>query len=465
MIAQTKTKLGGLLAGAAALLLCPLARAETSLTLDHAVSRALARAPELSAARAGRDTATHKVQKARSAYLPRARLGASYLAWWPKNELPIDLSSLPLPVLPEIGDIDDVHHVRAGLEVGIRALDFSRGPRVDAARQTVKAADAQIREARAGLAFRVRATFLAALFSRDMQALGAESLRIARAHEKRARMRAEVGTGSQVALAQARVRVAKLEAQHRKAESELLRYRRQLASLLGLPERELGKLEGDLEALARPSGSAGITGEHPALQRIHATREAARLSARSRSRTFLPSVDLFGKAEVEYPHVMKTEWGPRFQGGINLTWDLYDGGLRGGQVREAESRSRQLRALSRATEENLRRELVDLAARRRTADAELASARSVLEQTQLYVKVARAAVTAGTGTDLDVHQAELGLDQARINVRKALLDLALVSAETLKVQGSVFGRSAPARGGASPLPSARSLDGKKGSQT
>jgi outer membrane protein TolC len=458
MIDQTRTKAA--VVAAAVFLIYPLARAETPLTLDRAVSLALQRAPELSAARAGRDSASQKVRQAKSAYLPRVRFGASYLAWWPKNELPIDLSSLPLPVAPEIGDIDDVHHVRAGLEVGIRALDFSRGSRVDAARQTVSAADARIQEARAGLAFRVRATFLAALYSRDMQNLGAESLKIARAHEKRAKVRAEVGTGSQLALAQARVRVAKLEAQHRKARSELQRYRRQLASLLG--RREVGKLQGDLhalaqaraakpmrspraaravaasannEALARQPTNASVGKQHPALQRIHATREAARLSARSRSRTFLPSVDLFGKVDVEYPHVMKTEWGPRFQGGINLTWDLYDGGLRGGQVREAEARSRQLRALSRATEENLRRELIDLAARRRTALAELESAERILKQTRIYLKVARAAVAAGTGTDLDVHQAELGLDQARIGVRKALLDLALVSAETLKVQG------------------------------
>ena len=408
--------------------------AQGSLTMEDAVQRALARAPELSAARAGEQAADGRVDQARSAYLPRLGAEASYLARWPKNELPIDFSKLTIPIPISIGEIDDIHHVRAGVQVGMRVLDWSRGPRLDAARQSLEAERARTRETAAGLAFQVRGTFLAALFARDLKRISGESLRLAESEEKRARLRSDVGTGSQVALAQARVRVAGLKAQLRQAENELERQRRQLASLLGMSGGSLPEVAGELERLAGAVAERPLR-DTPALERLRASRAAAELAAKSASRTFIPTLNVLAKAEVEYPHVMKTEWGPLLQGGASISWEFFDGGLRRGQVREAQAQARSLGELSDATEQSLRRKLIDIDARRRTAEADLTSARETLDQTQVYLRVARAAVAAGTGTDLDVHNAELGVDQARIAVQRALLAKALTSAEALFVHG------------------------------
>lgn len=400
------------------------------LTLEQAVTLALARAPEVAAAEKQRQATAAKVDQARSAYLPRFSAGATYLAWWPRNELPIDLSAVPLPV--DIAEIDDYHHFRAGLDAGIRVFDLARGPRVDAAREAESADRAAIEEAQVKLAFQVRATFLAALFSRDVKRIAGASLKLARAQEKRALLRAEVGTGSQIALAQSRVRVAQLAAQLHQADSELERHRRQLASLLGL--KQLPELEGDLQALSQTDTPSSLDGS-PTLARLRASREAARLSARSTARTLVPTVDLFAKAEVEYPHRMRLEWGPLLQGGVKLSWPFFEGGVRWSRLREARARSEALQAAEQGAREQLGRRLIDLGSRARTAEGDLASAKETLKQTEVYLRVARAAVAAGTGTDLDVHQAELGVDQARIAVRKALLSLALVRAEALAVCG------------------------------
>jgi outer membrane protein len=411
--------------------------AQSSLTIEQAVQRALARAPELNAARESESTAAERVGQARSAYLPRLTAEASYLARWPKNDLPIDTSKLPAPFsgLLSISEIDDIHHVRAGVGVGMRVLDWSRGARLDAAKQSLGSERAKTQETAATLALQVRGTFLAALFARDLRRINSESLRLAESEEKRAKLRAEVGTGSQLVLAQTRVRVAGLRAGLRQAESELQRQRRLLASLLGLGEAALPELRGELRELATALPERSLTGA-PVLERLRTAREAATLSARSASRTFLPTLSVIAKAEVEYPHNMRTEWGPLLQGGATLSWEFFDGGQRRAQTREAQAQARSLDELGKATEQTLRRRLIDLQARTATADADLLSAKETLEQTQIYLRVARAAVAAGTGTDLDVHNAQLGVDQAQVAIQRALLSKALARAEMLAVYGA-----------------------------
>jgi outer membrane protein TolC len=192
---------------------------------------------------------------------------------------------------------------------------------------------------------------------------------------------------------------------------------------------------------SRPLASA------PSLERLRAARTAAEQAARATARTILPTLSLMARVDLEYPHAMKLEWGPLLQAGVSIGWDFYDGGLRGAQVREARAQARSLEEAERATAEGLRRRLIDLGARGRTAAAELTSARETLEQTEIYLRVARAALAAGTGTTLDVHNAELGLDRARIAVQQALLGQALVRAETLAVHGVVEERGETAQSG------------------
>ena len=97
------------------------------ITVEQAVDLALARAPELQASRHGVDAARARVDLARSAYWPRFSLEASYLARWPKVELPIELPPQVsgLMVLPEM---DDIHHFRAGLQGDIAPWTLPGGP-------------------------------------------------------------------------------------------------------------------------------------------------------------------------------------------------------------------------------------------------------------------------------------------------------------------------------------------------
>jgi outer membrane protein len=402
--------------------------ASEPLAMESAVEAALARAPELLARAKVEEAAGARADEAFSSYLPRVNVDVSYLAKSPKNELPIDLP--PIPNVPPVGDVDDIHHFQAGVSFGYRIFDLSRGPFIDAAEARAEAEKHESADLRSKLAFEVRATYLAALFARDTQRIAAESLEVAREEERRAEVAAEVGTGSSLVLAQARVRVATLEAQKTKAENELERHMSRLASLAG---RRL-ELTGDLVTLGGPLPELAIA-EHPGLQKIGANRRAAELMDSAETRAFLPTLSARGSIELVYPRALSLEIGPVYQLAALISWPAFDGLQHWSAAEVHRATAESLGELARGTEARIERELIDLSARAKTARAELASAERTLEETQLYLRVATAAVEAGTGTDLDVHNAELGIDQARIAVQRARFELALIRAQTLMTYG------------------------------
>lgn len=415
------------------LLLLPVSA--SPLTIDAAVERALGRAPELEAARHGERAASERTEQARSSYYPRLSVEAGYLAKWPKNELPIDLSALPnVPGIPEVGGVDDVHHFNAGLQAGMVLFDLTRGSKVEALEHQAQAERAKIEESAATLAFQTRSTFLAALYARDVAHISEGSLAIAREEEARAKLRQEVGTGTEVTLAQTRVRRSSLEAQAKRANNDLLRYRAQLGSLLGddsLPELS-GTLEEHGPAQAR---ERELLKRSPVLARLGAQRAAALASATARSRTLVPTVSALAKAEVQYPRALKLETGPVLSAGINLSWVFFDGFQRSASVDEAEAQATQLEESMRATEEALLRRLIEVDAKKATAAADLQSARETQAQAEVYVRAANAAVESGTGTELELNTAKNTLDQANVAVRQALFQAALADAEELAIYG------------------------------
>lgn len=406
--------------------------ARAALTMEQAVTLALGHAPELVASRQTVEAARAKVDLARSAYWPRFSLEASYLARWPKMELSIDVPAQFAGML-KIPEMDDVHHFRAGVQGGYRVLDLTRSPRVQAGREALKAERLAASETRAMLAFRVRAVFLSALFAEDAVRLAGESLKAARDMEQRAAVRLAAGTGNRLALAHARVRVATVEARHASAKHELWRIQKVLANLTG--QKRSPVLAGNLKQAAGGSSPPSALAGHPSVARLQAGAAALDASARSTSRGFWPTVTVMAKAEVEYPHVMTTEWGPLVQGGVVMSWSFFDGFERSARTRLARSRAEGLRAASDAAMQKLQRKEIQLRSRALAATADLASVKKILAQAEVQLRVAREAMAQGAATHLEVTEAAVAADRARLGIQRALLNQALVKAEVLFLSG------------------------------
>lgn len=429
-------------AALAALVFAPAgsAFAAPPLTLDQAVEQALARAPELRAAALARAEAEARSAQTQTATWPRAVAEASYTPHWPINEIRLPQAPGGPTLTPR--PVDDVHRYQLSLSVSERLVDLSRGGREAAAREGVRQSEAAGELTAARLAYGVRVAFCGTLFAREVARIAGDALTQARREAQRAELRLTAGAGTQVGLAQARVRVAELEAELRRAEVQQLRQRRVLANLLGVTT--LPPLAGRLELLAGaapPAGGAGAAPAAlspegtPAVRQLRAAQRSAVHAARSQARTFVPTLSLAASAGLRYPRALALEFGPVLEGAAVLSWEAFDSGLRRARVREGEAQAQRLGAQAEATARELERELIEVEARAASAAADLVSARETLRQNELYLRVARAAVEAGTGTELDVHQAQLALDRTRIAIQRALLEAALAEAQRLLVWG------------------------------
>ena len=194
-------------------------------------------------------------------------------------------------------------------------------------------------------------------------------------------------------------------------------------------------MHGDAEcklfaALASRTGSS-----NPAVRRLQRRRQAARSLETSVSRSFWPTLSVLGKAEVEYPHAMKLEFGPLLSAGVALEWRLFDGFLRSHRAAQHRAEVRGIGRQEQAAVEQLHRRLRDLAARSGAARARLSAAKDLLRQSELQLKVARAAAQSGAATHLDRRAAELARDSAQVGVRRALMELCLIQAGELRVRG------------------------------
>ncbi|MBK8013010.1 MAG: TolC family protein [Deltaproteobacteria bacterium] len=409
-----------------------LASAPAGLSIDEAVGKAIERAHELRARTESEAVARAKTDEIQSAWWPRAEVGGTYLARWPVQTLPISLpAQLGLPPIPEV---DDVHHVQLSAKLRWLLFDLGRGPRADATEAQLAAEIATTKLSASELAFYVRSTFLLGILARDLKDIARESLRVAREELRTATVKAAVGTGSELAVAQARVRVAQLEAEDQRAEIDLARRRTTLASLLG--DEALPPLQGDLEALAAPTPDAPPSPDtQPEVERLAYARAAALNLGVAERRTFFPTVALQAEATLAYPRGFELKLAPIYAFGAVLSWPIFDGFARSAREAQATHQAAALAAMSEATKERLRRGALDLDERSRAADAGLAAARQIATQTEIYLRIARAGLEAGTATNLDVHTAELGLDQARVAIQRAWFEKALIQAERLRLYG------------------------------
>lgn len=238
---------------------------------------------------------------------------------------------------------------------------------------------------------------------------------------------------SEVELAQARVRAASLEAQETEAESELSRFRAQLQSLL--MRSVLPPLEGELAALGGDLPEEATFADHPAVKRLEAEARAAGALAEARALDLVPTLSKRVAAKLEYPRALELELGPAVEIGVALAWPIFDGFARERETEAYEARAAALERQAEAEREALSRALLNVLARERTAQARLRSAERAVSENEIYLRVSRAAVAAGTGTELDVLTAELSLDRARVDEKRALFDRALARAEAARVLG------------------------------
>jgi len=409
-----------------------------ALTLEEALSSARQLQPALLEAWATADVARAKARQAHAPLLPQVNLSGGYSRT--TANFVARPGSVPRTFTQGAPTFDTFNFFNAGVTGTQLLWDSGQARnRSKAAEAQAGAADASARTAILDAEQRVRAAFFQAQASRALVRVGAETLANQARHVAQVQAFVEVGTRPEIDLAQVKTDRANAQLQLIQAENGYDTARAQLLQAMG-QERGLD-FDVDGAQLGQLAGEDGTTDslldealaarpEFAALERERAALEATLASARG---TSWPQLSATVGATEGGSDLTALAW--NVNGGLNLSWPLYQGGLSNAQVAEAEAnlRAQAARVASRRQQVRLDVEQARLAVR--AAKAGIGAANEAALNAQERLRLAEGRYEAGVGNVIELADAQLALTAAQAQAVQAQFQLSSARAALLRALG------------------------------
>jgi outer membrane protein len=319
------------------------------LTVEEAVTRAVAASARLSRLTALQAAAAADSKAARAERWPQLELGAAYQRRSEVPELaifaPTGNPAEPVQRVVVYPNIQDNWRLRAGLALPLFTFGRVSGA-VESAAQAEAAATHDTRTGRADLVLETRAAFWDLVTARANASVRQDAIRAYDAHIKDASNRETYGLAPRSELLAVEVERDRAELDRLRAEASAELAEANLRRLLDLPpgarvepvepQAELSAPPTDVEALVQEA-QAG----RPERQALLARVAAADAATRSEHGGRLPQVGLSGGYLYANPNrdivPPTSDWKDTWDLALGVSWSVFDGGRR--SANEARSRA------------------------------------------------------------------------------------------------------------------------------
>ncbi|MBR9989841.1 MAG: TolC family protein [Gemmatimonadetes bacterium] len=316
---------------------------------------------------------------------------------------------------------------------------------VQIARHAETAAEASLAEARSDIALQVRQSYYGALLAQDAEVIVTASVDLAQEHLERVQLLLETGQASELDAMRAEVELENLRPQLIQArnarELAALNLKRLVNLPIDAPLRLTSSLAAADPALPDPSDillpslaeaepqlvrRAAITA---AEQQVEIRREQVSIARGA----YLPTVSLQANlARQAFPTgFVPSDWQDDWTVGFVVQWPLFQGLRRGAEVDAAQAQVRQAELQADQLREGVRLEYEQAQGELEQARAQITAATRTVTQAVRVYELTELRYTEGLATQLDVSDARLALQQARMNEANAFHNfyLALARAE------------------------------------
>jgi outer membrane protein TolC len=415
---------------ALALALAQAGPAPTVLTLDDALRLARERNLDLKVLGAQLAQADEISAKAWSRYLPQATATGTYTR---QKEIIVELP-------PEAGGavpFQRAESVQGQLEVTQLLFSPSTWYGIRSAARSEEATSLSIGDARRALLFGVAEAYYGVASLGRAVEVSQQLLENAQRQEKDARVRFQAGSIAKVALLRAEIDRARAEQDLKRASNSYESARVALATLLDrppdfavtepppppLPERP------DVEQLVRSALDARL--DIRAARARLAAAEATRKAAYGR---YLPDLLGFGRyqRQNEAGFVGSDE---SWAAGVQLQWQIFDGGLRESDVREGSARIVEADASLRSAEAKVRQEISQALLDLDSARANAIKAREQRDLSAENLRLLDVSYRAGAATAVELADATATLRNAEIATLTEGLSAQLAALRVLQAAG------------------------------
>lgn len=399
---------------------------------------------QVQASREGVSAARHKVEQAKALRLGKVDIDSSYL----RLDDRIDITSSPvhvplfggvtLAVPPVVIAPQDLLHVR--LEAGLPLYTGGKiSNAIAQARAGERAAQALSGDTEAEVILRAERLYLGVLLGRDVVRLHEQALESYRKHLEEARTAHRLGIVAKYDVIRAETAVAEQEKRLTEARNRCALAEAALRTALDLPESAGVDIAGTLFEPPPPfslaeAEAAALKG-HRGLEALRQKVEALERAGRMAKADYLPQIAAVAGKETVTGKLAQTD--PNWFAGVRATWSLFEGGARRARVAEKASECAQARIELRHAEEQVR-----LAVRSALLDYEsqksaLESARKAVELARESLRLATRRFGVGTGTSLEVLDANLALTAAETGARNALYQMDVAYLEMHRHTGDI----------------------------
>jgi outer membrane protein TolC len=434
-------------AAVAAPVAAPAAAPSVQLTLDEALARAVEVNNDLKAARARFEAARQGIWKAWSYYLPQVTASGA----WTRNPEEI---ALPIPVAYNVhvdtttGDgstttplatLDATLQPKTQLAGQVQVTQALVAPAlfgmIQAAAHGATAAAAGAETAQREILFGVSALYYNAATVKRTVEVTQQLFEDAKKHERDAEVRYRAGTIPKIGLLRSQMERAK-------AEQDLLRVRNGYQALRLAIATALDR-EADFDVVEPPEpvlpSDLGALEEkanrdRPDLKAAREAEAAARSARWGTAGKYLPSLAAFGRYVYADPPGLtgtKDTWAV----GLAANWNVFDGGLREAELREANAKVAEAEAARKSAEARARTEVRTLTLEYQSATANAVKAKEQRDLARENQKLVDVSYGAGAATALEQADAQTQLRGAEVQFLAETFNARLAALRLLKAAG------------------------------
>ena len=349
------------------LLAAAMAAAQTSLSLQQAVSMALEKNPQRKMAVADQRVAAAGVREARSGLLPRLGFTESatrgndpvYVFGTLLRQQRFSSANFALNALNTPTPIGNFSSRFSG---NWNLFDsFSNWKKVARAQDLRQAAGEQLERADQETIFRVVQAYLGLLLAQKQQEVAEQSVKTAQSILDRSRARYESGVVVQSDLLSAQVRLAGRQEELIRARNNAAFAAAQLDTAMGVPleqqfqpSQTLG--QGTLPQAALADLEKQALASRPDLKQIEAQQMAQEKSVSIAKSAFGPKLNAFGGWETDSAALSQVQ-GNNWVAGVELQLDLFQGGAKKAELTREKALRERMAAAHQAAADQVRLEV------------------------------------------------------------------------------------------------------------
>lgn len=276
-----------------------------------------------------------------------------------------------------------------------------------------------------------------------------ESLKISKDRIKRAKFQFNYGQATQLDVLNAQVDINNDSINLINAKQQLINAKRDLNLVLGNAVQGSFEVDTNIDfiiSLTRSALFEKLKANNVTLQQVEKNIEINRYLVKSNKSTYLPSIGLTGsygwnKNNNNPASFLTVSTNTSFTGGINLTWNLFDGGGNINRVRNAqialENQQIEKKSLTQSVERdfyNAWDEYQNRLAIYNVQQSNIITAKNNFDRTEEKFKLGQVTSIEFRQAQLNLLNAELSKNQAKYQAKLAEISVLQLSGELLNIQ-------------------------------